>query len=38
MQLQSFFSILQMVGSLFIGMLVDRIGSKGGGKVVLYLR
>ena len=29
MQLQSFFSVLQMVGSLFIGMLVDKIGSRG---------
>ena len=29
MQLQSFFSVLQMVGSLFIGMLIDKIGSRG---------
>lgn len=29
MQLQSFFSMLQMIGSLFIGMLIDKIGSKG---------
>ena len=29
MQLQSFFSILQVIGSLFIGILIDKIGSRG---------
>lgn len=30
MRLQSFFSVLQMLGSLCIGVIIDKIGSRGG--------
>lgn len=29
-RLQSFFSVMQMIGSLLFGVLLDRLGSKGG--------
>lgn len=35
-RLQSFFSIFQMIGSLFVGVLMEKIGSKGREALCFY--